>query len=210
MNPDKKDPVWKLFSKLLKVIDSDSFKEELSRNDLTSIKKHQMMLKIVLLGMFFQLDVSYVHDQVENHVKLRKFLGIDELLSLKQIREIYHRKEESKYLELCLKTLNKMQFKNIRNVKTIMFDSTSITLDLKFNGKYLSKQELLTKDYKRAYSTNEGHYAGFKMTLAIEERSCKPLAILIHPGSPNDTKIFNDMLQELKRRKILKKWQLIL
>ncbi|MCL2687119.1 MAG: transposase [Methanobrevibacter sp.] len=48
------------------------------------------------------------------------------------------------------------------------------------------------------------------MTLTIEERSCKPLAILIHPGSPNDTKIFDDMLSELKRRRILKKWQLIL
>jgi len=210
MNPDKKDPVWKLFGKLLKVIDSDSFEKELSKNDLTSIKKHQMMLKLLLLSIYFQLDLSYVYDQVKNRAKLRKFLGIDELLSLKQIREIYHRNEESKYLELCLKTLNKMQFKNIRNIKTIILDSTSITLDLKLGGKFLSKQKLLIKDYKRAFSTNEGHYAGFKMTLAIEERSCKPLAILLHPGSPNDTKIFDDMLSELKRRRILKKWQLIL
>jgi hypothetical protein len=210
MNPDKKDPVWKLFGKILKVIDSDSFKEELSRNDLTSIKNHQMMLKLVLLSIFFQLDLSYVYDQVKNREKLREFLGIGELLSLKQIREIYHRKNDSKYLELCLKTLNKMQFKNIRNIKTIILDSTSITLDLKFGGKFLSKQKLLIKDYKRAYSTNERHYTGFKMTLAIEKRSCKPLAVLIYPGSPNDTKIFDDILSELKRRKILKKWQLIL
>ncbi|MCL2687118.1 MAG: hypothetical protein FWE58_01110 [Methanobrevibacter sp.] len=75
-------------------------------------------------------------------------------MSLKQIREIYHRNEESKYLELCLKTLNKMQFKNIRNIKTIILDSTSITLDLKFGGKFLSIQKLLTKEYKRAFSTN--------------------------------------------------------
>ncbi|MCL2687117.1 MAG: hypothetical protein FWE58_01105 [Methanobrevibacter sp.] len=70
MNPDKKDPIWKLFGKLLKVIDSDSFKEELSRNDLTSIKKHQMMLKLVLLSIFFQLDFFHVHDQVKNRDKL--------------------------------------------------------------------------------------------------------------------------------------------
>ncbi|MDR3062631.1 MAG: transposase [Methanobrevibacter sp.] len=73
-----------------------------------------------------------------------------------------------------------------------------------------TKQKLLTKDYKRAYSTNEGHYAGFKMTLAIDERTYKPLAILIHPGSPHDTKIFDDMLVELKKRRILKKGQVIL
>lgn len=210
MNPDKKDPVWNLFNKLLKVIDSRTFQEELARNDFTSIKKHQMMLKILLLSIFFQLDLSYVYNQVKNSAKLQKFLGIDELLSLKQIREIYHRNEENNYLELCLKTLNKMQFKKIRNIKTIILDSTSITLDLKFSGKFLSKQKLLTKDYKKAYSTNEKHYAGFKMTLAIEERTCKPLAILIHQGSPHDTKIFSDMLLELKKRRILKKWQLII
>ncbi|WP_263640982.1 transposase [Methanobrevibacter arboriphilus] len=205
MNPDKKDPVWNMFSKILKLIDSRTFQEELARDNFTSTNKHQLMLKLVLLSIFFQLDLSYVYDQVESREKLRKFLNINDLLSLKQIREIYHRNDESKYLELCLKTLNKMQFNKIRYIKTIILDSTSITLDLKFNGKYLSKQSLLTKAYKRAFSTNNGHYAGFKMTLAIDERTCKPLAILIHPGSPHDTKIFDEILHELKRRRILKK-----
>jgi hypothetical protein len=132
------------------------------------------------------------------------------LLSLKQIREIYHRHDESKYLELSLKTLNKMQFNKIRKIRTIILDSTSITLDLKFNGKFLSHQMLLTKDYKRCYSTNEKHYAGFKMTLAIDYDTCKPLSIMIHTGCPNDARVFDDMLSELKRRNILKKWQLIL
>lgn len=210
LNPDEKDPVWNLFSKILKVIDSRTFQQELARNGLNNIKNHQIMLKIILLSIFYQLDVSYVHNEIIGHSKLRKFLDIDEMLSLKQIREIYHRYDESKYLELALKTLNKMSFKEIRRIDTIILDSTSITLDLKFGGKYLSKQKLLTKDYKRAYSTNNGHYAGFKMTLAIDQKTCKPLAILIHPGAPHDTTIFDDMLDELKRRKILKKWQLIL
>jgi hypothetical protein len=38
------------------------------------------------------------YDQVKNREKLLKFLDISELLTLKQIREIYHRNEESKYL----------------------------------------------------------------------------------------------------------------
>lgn len=103
-----------------------------------------------------------------------------------------------------------MNFKEMRRISTIILDSTSITLDLKFGGKYLSKQKLLTKDYKRAYSTNNGRYAGFKMTLAIDQKTCKPLIILIPQGSPHDTTLFDDMLNELQRRKILKKWQLIL
>jgi len=75
---------------------------------------------------------------------------------------------------------------------------------------YLSKQMLLEKDYGRGYSTGIKHFAGFQMTLAIEHETCKPLAILIHRGSPHDSKIFDEILHELKRRRILKRGQLIL
>jgi len=210
LNPDEKDPIWILFGKVIKVIDSRFFQEEQARNGLKSDKNFQSMFKIILLSIFFQLDVSDVHNQLNNKSKLLKFLNIQELQSLKQIRELYSRYDEVKYLELTLKTLNKLNFKRIKNIKKIIIDSTSITLDLKFNGKYLTKQKLLTKDYKRCYSTNNGHYAGFKMTLAIEYKTCKPLAIVIHQGCPNDTKVFDDILFELKRRGILKKGQLIL
>ncbi|MBZ9570946.1 transposase [Methanobrevibacter sp. TMH8] len=204
LNPDKKDQVWNLFSKILKVIDSRTFQQELARNGLNNIKNHQIILKIILLSIFYQLDLNYVYNKIISRPKLKKFLDIDEILSLKQIRKIYHRYDECKYLELALKTLNKMNFKEIKRIDTMILDSTSITLDLKFGGKYLSKQKLLTKDYKRVYSTNNGHYAVFKMTLAIDKKICKPLTILIHPGAPHDTTLFDDMLNELKRRKILK------
>jgi len=41
---------------------------------------------------------------------------------------------------------------------------------------------LLSKDYKRCYSTNVRHYAGFKVTIAMEQRTSKPLAILMYRG----------------------------
>lgn len=208
--PDENDPMWNLFSKVIKVIDSRTFQEELARNGLNNIKNHQNLIKLLLLSMFFKLDVSDVYFQLITKPRLSKFLNIKDLQSFKQVRELYSRYSEGKYLELALKTINKLQFKKIRNIKTIVLDSTSITLDLKFDGKYLSKQMLLTKDYKRCFSTNIGHYAGFKMTLAIEQRTCKPLAILMHQGCPNDSKIFDDMLSELKRRRILRTGQLIL
>jgi len=210
LNPDEKDPIWILFSKVIKVIDSKTFREELARNDFKKVKNQQSMLKIILMAMFFQLNVSDAYNQVESKPKLLKFLNIQELQSLKQIRELYSRYEESNYLELALKTINKLNFKQIKNIKTILIDSTSIPLDLKFNGRYLSQLKLLSKDYKRCFSTNNGHYAGFKMTLAIDYETCRPLAILMHQGCPNDTKIFDDMLFELKRRRILKKGQLII
>jgi hypothetical protein len=208
--PDEKNPIWILFGKVVKVIDSRTFQQELSKNGLNYVKNHQTMLKILLISIYFKLNVSDVYNQLINEPKLFKFLNIKDLQELNQIRKLYSRYEDSKYLELSLKALNKLEFQKIKKIETIILDSTSITLDLKFNGKLLSKQKLLTKDYKRCYSTNEGHYAGFKMTLAIDHRTCKPLAILMHQGCPNDTKVFDDMLFELQRRRILKKGQLII
>jgi len=210
LNPDSKDPVWTLFGKVIKLIDSRNFQQELARNGLQSIERYQTMLKIVLLASYFDLEVSHVYFEVKNREKLRKFLNIDHLLTLKQVREVYSRKDEQKYLEMALKTLNRLEFKKIRSFKTVLLDSTALLIDLKFNGKFISKQTCLDKDYKRGFSTSKGHYAGFQMTLAVEYETLRPLAILIHPGSPNDAKIFDEMMFELKRRRLLKKGQVII
>ncbi|MDI6645083.1 MAG: hypothetical protein QME14_08500, partial [Methanobacteriaceae archaeon] len=113
LNPDSKDPIWTLFGKVIKLIDSRNFQQELARNKLQSTNKYQNMLKIVLLASYFNLEVSHVYFEVKNRDKLRKFLNIKDMLTLKQIREFYSRKNEKKYLEMALKTLNKLEFKKI-------------------------------------------------------------------------------------------------
>jgi hypothetical protein len=40
LNPDEKDLVWNLFSKIFKVIDSRTFQQELARNELNNTKNH--------------------------------------------------------------------------------------------------------------------------------------------------------------------------
>ena len=166
LNPDLKDPIWILFSKVIKLIDSRTFQQELARNGFHSIKKHQTMLKIILLSSYFEMYVSDVFNEIENRLKLQKFLNIQDTLSLKQIRELYSRYDSEKYLETSLKTLNKLQFKKIRELKTILLDSSPLLIDLKFNGKFISKQTCLDKEYKRGFSTSKGHYTGFQMTIS--------------------------------------------
>lgn len=210
LNPDLKDPIWILFSKVIKLIDDRTFQQELARNGFTSTKKLQTMLKVILLSSYFEMYVSNVFNEVINRPKLQRFLNIEDNLSLKQIRELYSRHDAEKYLETCLKTLNTLQFKEIRGLKTILLDSSPLIIDLKFNGKYISKQTCLDKEYKRGFSTSKGHYAGFQMTLAIEKETLKPLAILIHSGSPNDTKIFDEIMYELKKRRVIRKGQVVI
>ena len=66
LNPDSKDPVWTLFGKVIKLIDSRTFEQELARNGLQSIDRHQTMLKIVLLASYFNLEVSHVYSEVKS------------------------------------------------------------------------------------------------------------------------------------------------
>jgi hypothetical protein len=83
LNPDSKDPIWTLFGKLIKLIDSRNFQLELARNGLKLIERYQTMLKIVFMASYFDLEVSHVYFEVKNRERLQKFLNIDHLLTLK-------------------------------------------------------------------------------------------------------------------------------
>ena len=100
--------MWNLFGKVIKVIGSRVFKEELGRNGLNNPKDHQNLIKILLLSIFFKLDVSDVYNQVKTKPRLSKFFKIRDLQSLEQVRWLYSRYSEGKYLELALKTINKL------------------------------------------------------------------------------------------------------
>ena len=41
--------------------------------------------------------------------------------------------------------------------------------------------------------------------MVLDKETLYPVSILIHPGGPNDAKIFENILKELKRRRLLKK-----
>jgi len=53
-------------------------------------------------------------------------------------------------------------------------------------------------------------YVGFKATIVIEYTSAMPVAILIHSGAPHDSKIFTEIMDHLKRRRIIRKGDTII
>lgn len=75
----------------------------------------KITLKIILLSIFFQTNVFHVYNEVSKCQKLKKFLNIQYLPSLKKIRENYHKYSEDIHLEIVLKTLNKVKFKKIHD-----------------------------------------------------------------------------------------------
>jgi hypothetical protein len=63
---------------------------------------------------------------------------------------------------------------------------------------------------KWGYSTTKGHFIGFKVTVVLDEKTLCPVSILIHSGAPHDSKIFDEILKELKRRRIIKPKNILL
>ena len=70
--------------------------------------------------------------------------------------------------------------------------------------KKIKKADLEEKEFKWGYSSSKGYYIGYKLTLVIEYPSLMPVAFLLHQGSPGDAKIYKEILEELKRRRIVR------
>ena len=54
-------------------------------------------------------------------------------------------------------------------------------------------------DLKWSYSSSKGHYIGYKVTMVLEKNSLTSVLILIHKGAPYDTKIYKEVLENLKQ-----------
>jgi len=202
---DEKDPKWILLSIILKIFDDRKTRQILSQNGLNPLKRSTNSLKIVMVALFFDLDVSYVVSELNRNKALKKQLGIDEVFYAEQISEFLSRHSAKYWCEFTIKLLNSINFKNTRGIRAIIVDGTDIQIDLNWFGRKISKKKLEKKPYKWGYSSSKGFYIGLKLTLALDCRTMQPLAMLLHEGSPNDAKIFSQIMGELKRRRIIRK-----
>ena len=57
--PVKRDEKWEILSKMVDKLESRETKKALARNGITPVNKAIKMLKVIILAMFFELDVSY-------------------------------------------------------------------------------------------------------------------------------------------------------
>ena len=74
-----------------------------------------------------------------------------------------------------------------------------------YSKKYLSKINL-----KWSYSSSKGHYIGYKVTMVLEKNSLTSVLILIHKGAPYDTKIYKEVLENLKQSRIIRPLEILL
>ena len=89
-------------------------------------------------------------------------------------------------------------------------DATPVACDINILKKYVSPEHLEKLNLDMGFSTTKGYYIGFKVTLVLEKDTLCPISVIIHSGAKNDAKIFDEVLEELSRRRLLRKGQVIL
>ena len=97
-----------------------------------------------------------------------------------------------------------------RGKQTFIVDATPVDLDYNIKRKKRYKKQLAKQGLKWSYASSYGFYIGFKATIVIEHKSALPVAILIHSGAPHDSKIFDEIMRNLQRRRIILKGDTII
>ena len=168
------------------------------------LKQEGIYTKIVLIAIYFSLDISYVIQELNSKEELRNFAGIVEAPKTVTVYSFLSRFTAKQFVEIVLKVLNTICQNNNRE-NTVIVDCTDISLDINWFRRRIRKADLECKEFKWGYSPSKGYYIGMKLVLAISYPSLKPLSFLIYEGSPENAKIFDYIAKKLIRRRALHK-----
>ena len=211
LNYDSRDPKFNLLGKIFKIIDSKKFKDTCNRK---GIKNRQMMvisIKILFMSMYFSYTVSDVVNELNRSSKLRKFAGFSkEIPTAEQIYEYMSRYSAEQYCKIVNSTLMRFNKENRGKYNRFIADATPSACDFNNDKHFIPKEHLEKLNLKWGFSTTKGHFIGFKVTVVLNEKTMTPVSILIHSGAPNDAKIFDEVLQNLQKRRIIKRKDIIL
>ena len=195
---DQRDSRWQLLSKILKVFDLKRVKKIIARY---AKLKAIPILKIVTTSMFFSTRISHVIDELKDKKDLRKFLRInkEEIPKVSYVYSFLSKFSLNDFVNMILRILNSITKRRARNSKLII-DCTDVGVDLNWFRKPIRQRNLLRKDYRWGYSA-KGKFVGMKLTLVLEY-PCKPLLFMLHPANRHEARIFKEVIEELRRRKI--------
>ena len=209
LNYDKHDPKFILLGKVFKFIENKNVKDTYNRYGITNKNMFVICLKIFFMHAFFNYRISDVVNELNRSFKLRKFSGIFDVPSESQVYEYLSRYDPDNYCKITNSILRKF-FKPRKTRKDVYItDATPVDCDINILRKYISQDHLKKLRLKFGYSNSKGYFVGYKVTVVLEKNTRTPISILIHPGSPNDSKIFDEVLKELKRRNLIKPKDLI-
>jgi len=197
--PVKGDERWELLSKIIDRLETRETKKALARNKITPVNKAIEFLKIIILAMFFELEISYAVSELNKRYELRKFLRIDDEVKLRSVYNFMSKFESEQFINFVFSILNVNAKKRRKKTSLLILDWTDISLDLN----PFRKRDLKDKPYKWGYST-KGFFLGMKMMVLIDYKTLTPLFFHVYPANIHESRIYPLILEMLKRRKLIR------
>ncbi|EKQ52069.1 MAG: transposase family protein [Methanobacterium sp. Maddingley MBC34] len=211
LNYSKEDPNYILLKKIFKIIGSRKTRTIIASKGVKNINMMILSIKIIFTAIFFNTTIEFVVSELKRDKKLRKFFKIeDQIPNAIQVSEFISRFKPETYVKITNSILMQIKPLKKRGKQTFIVDATSIDLDYNTKRKHRSKKHLKKQNLKWSYASSYGFYIGFKATIVIEYESAMPVAILIHSGAPHDTKIFTEIMENLQKRRIIRKGDTII
>lgn len=200
---DQEDPKWKLVGEVLKCFDSRRFHQEMAKAKVRPVPNGVSVIKVTIVAIFFSEDISYVVGELKKRKELREFLQMKYVPEAAYIHRFLSRFTEKQFFQMVFGYLNSL-CKKRSSQETLIIDSTDIQVDLNWFRKTIKKKDLEDRDFAWAYSSTKGFYIGYKATMVVEYPHLRPVYFCMHRGSPNDAKIFLEILEKMKKRRILR------
>jgi len=147
--PIKGDEKWELLSKIVDKLETRETKKALARYKIIPVNKAIEFLKIIILAMFFELEISYAVNEVNKRYELRKFLRIEDEVKLRSVYNFMSKFKSEQFINFIFSILNVNSKKRRKNPSILILDWTDISLDLN----PFRKRDLKNKPYKWGYST---------------------------------------------------------
>lgn len=206
LNVTKRDPKFNLLNNVYINIESKKNQHIFSENGVKNIQMMIICLKIVFMSKFYNYPVSRVIYEMNRNKRLKHYMRIhNDVPTEGQVYEYLSRYSPEQYQNISNSFFKLYLKSNKRHTSDLIVDATPVACDINILKEYVTPERLEKLDLDFGFSSNKGHYIGFKVTVVLEKDSLCPISIIIHSGAKHDSKIFEEVLEELKRRRILKK-----
>ena len=207
---DEQDPKWQLLGQILNIFDSRRVKQQLARQGLTPVRRAALMLRVTLIAMFFSLDLAYVVQELQHREALRNFARVTPVPTSREVASFLSRFTEEQFVTLMLGVLNQICPARPRGPGTFLVDSTDIQVDINWFRKSWTKAALAGRDFQWGYAPSKGYYLGYKLSLLVDYPALQPMGFLLHPGAPADVQLWEHLIQEGKRRRIIRNGDVVI
>jgi len=207
---DENNSICNLLGELFNIIGSKQNRDKMSKNGISNKKEYIHMLKVIFISIFYQIERSYVVNELNKNEELRNAFGIYEEINLVEMNKRLSLLDEENVRKYVIRTFNQRFPSPKKKVRTILIDTSPIPLDINTDRKFYSDEELEEKGFPKGFSSSKKFYVGYKLVLCLDFETRQPLYMSIEKGAAHDVNFFIQALEEMKNRRVLAKESVVI